>query len=130
MYIIKKLAVAALILLPLTQAAAADCSNARTQREMNQCATTAYKAADKALNAAYQQVLKQTSGEQKSLLQSAQKKWIGYRDADCLFQAFTSRDGTMNAMNTAACLQTKTEQRTRELKAMLNCPEGDVSCPL
>lgn len=119
-----------LILFPLTQAVAADCGNRHTQSEMNQCFTADYKEADKALNSTYQKALKLTSGEQRNLLQSAQKKWIGYRDADCKFQTYKSGDGSVSPMNTAICLQTKTEQRTKELESMLTCPEGDVSCPL
>ncbi len=119
-----------LMLFPLAQAVAADCGNAQTQSEINQCASADYKKADKELNNAYQKALKLTSGEQKNLLQSAQKKWISYRDADCKFQTYKSSDGTVSPMNTAICLQGKTEQRTKELQTMLNCPEGDVSCPL
>ncbi|QEW34564.1 DUF1311 domain-containing protein (plasmid) [Erwinia billingiae] len=114
----------------MTQTIAADCNDAGTQSEMNQCAAEDYKKMDKELNTAYQQTLKKTSGEQKKRLQSAQKKWISYRDADCSFQTYKSSDGTISPLNTARCLQVKTEQRTRELKNMLNCPEGDVSCPL
>ncbi|WP_131864677.1 lysozyme inhibitor LprI family protein [Biostraticola tofi] len=119
-----------LMLFPLAQAVAADCGNAQTQSEINQCASADYKKADKELNNAYQKALKLTLGEQKNLLQSAQKKWISYRDADCKFQTYKSSDGTVSPMNTAICRQAKTEQRTKELQTMLNCPEGDVSCPL
>ena len=117
------------VFFPLAQAAA-DCGDAQTQSEMNQCFYAEYGKADNALNKTYQKALKLTSGEQRNLLQSAQKRWISYRDADCKFQTYASRDGSVNPMNTAICLQTKTEQRTKELEDMLSCPEGDVSCPL
>lgn len=126
----KKMIAISLVLLPLTQALAADCGDAQTQSEMNQCFSADYKKADKELNNTYQKALKLTSGEQRNLLQSAQKKWISYRDADCKFQTYKSSGGSVNPMNTAICLQTKTEQRTKELESMLKCPEGDVSCPL
>lgn len=126
----KKMIIASVFLFTTTQANAIDCSNAQTQLEMNQCAYEDYKKSDKELNMTYQQVLKLISGEQKNLLQSAQKKWISYRDADCKFQTYKSSDGTVNRMNKSMCLQSKTEQRTKELKGMLNCPEGDISCPL
>lgn len=119
-----------LILFPLTPAVAANCGDAQTQSEMNRCFYADYNKADKALNSTYQKVIKLTSGEQRKLLQSAQKKWISYRDADCKFQTYKSSDGTVSPMNSAICLQTKTEQRTKELESMLKCPEGDVSCPL
>jgi uncharacterized protein YecT (DUF1311 family) len=126
----KKTIALSLVIFPLTQAVAASCGEAQIQSEMNQCFSADYKEADKALNSAYQKVQKLTSGEQRNLLQSSQKKWISYRDADCKFQTYKSSDGSVSPMNTAICLQAKTEQRTKELESMLNCPEGDVSCPL
>ncbi|WP_456310152.1 lysozyme inhibitor LprI family protein [Serratia proteamaculans] len=126
----KKLILASLLLWPVSQVSAADCDNAETQLEMNQCANADYKKADKELNSTYQQVLKSTSGEQTALFRKAQKKWIEYRDADCQFQTFASSEGSVNSMNIGLCLKAKTEQRTKELKDMLSCPEGDVSCPL
>ncbi|PIJ52049.1 hypothetical protein BL250_02045 [Erwinia sp. OLTSP20] len=126
----QKLMVAALLFLPLTPALAVDCDNASSQSEMNQCASEEYKKADDELNSVYKQTLKSTSGKQKTLLQQAQKKWISYRDADCHFQTFKSMGGSLWSMNVSGCLRDKTRQRTSELKNMLNCPEGDVSCPL
>ncbi|ALL39848.1 lysozyme inhibitor LprI family protein [Serratia marcescens] len=126
----KKVIAASLFLLPLFQTIAADCDNVQTQLDMNECAYADYKKADKELNTAYQKILKLTSGDQKTLLKSAQNKWVSYRDADCKFQTYKSSDGTVNPMNTAICLQDKTKQRTQELLSLLNCPEGDVSCPL
>ncbi len=126
----KKTIILSLVLFPLAQAVASNCGDAQTQSAMNQCFSADYKEADKALNSTYQKTLKLTSGEQRNLLQSSQKKWISYRDADCKFQTYKSSDGSVNPMNTAICLQTKTEQRTKELESMLKCPEGDVSCPL
>lgn len=126
----KKLILASLLLWPVSQVWAADCDNANTQLEMNQCASADYKKADKELNSTYQQVLKSTAGEQTALFRKAQRKWIEYRDADCQSQTFAWRDGSISSMNFGLCLKAKTEQRTKELKDMLNCPEGDVSCPL
>lgn len=126
----KKVILALFVTLPMASAFALDCNNAQTQLDMNQCASTEYKKADKELNDTYQQVLKATSGEQTNLLKKAQGKWNEYRDADCKFQTYSHRDGSINSMNVSHCLTSKTEQRTKELKEMLNCPEGDVSCAL
>lgn len=126
----KKIVAIVLSIFPIALASAADCNNVQTQFDMNQCALADYQKADKELNSIYQLVLKQTSGEKKHLLQYAQSKWINYRDADCTFQTFKFKDGSVNSMNAMVCLQAKTEQRTKELNGMLNCPEGDVTCPL
>lgn len=126
----KKMIVAAMFLLPVAQTSAADCNNAQTQGEMNQCAAEDYKKSDKELNLVYQRALEKTSGELKNLLKLAQKKWISYRDADCKFQTQNTLDGSVYQMNMGICLRKKTEQRTKEFKDMLNCSEGDVSCSL
>lgn len=122
--------IASFFWLPFIQASAADCNNAQTQGELNECAAIDYKKADKDLNSIYQQALKITTGEQQSLLKSAQRKWVIYRDADCKFQTQKTIDVSVYQMNVGICLKNKTEQRTKELKDMLKCPEGDVSCPL
>ncbi|HGM5308660.1 TPA: lysozyme inhibitor LprI family protein [Serratia marcescens] len=126
----KKMIAVSLFLFPFFQATAADCDNVQTQLDMNECAYADYKKADDELNMAYQKIVTQISGEQRNLLKTAQNKWIIYRDADCKFQSYKSSDGTVNPMNIAMCLQAKTKQRTQELLSVLNCPEGDVSCPL
>ncbi|OIX90573.1 lysozyme inhibitor LprI family protein [Pantoea sp. Ae16] len=126
----KKRIVVLLMMLPAAGAFAAECDNAMTQTEMNQCAATAYKTADAALNQIYQQVLRRTDSEQKALLQAAQRRWIGFRDADCDFTTSSSRGGSIHPMLVSQCLQQKTEQRTKELQGLLHCEEGDLSCPL
>lgn len=125
----KKFILGALLILPVASTMAADCSKAETQMEMNECAAGAYNVADKALNSSYRQVLKRMSGEQKTLLQTAQRRWIAWRDADCEFITSATRGGSIHPMLISQCLQNKTEQRTKELQSLLNCEEGDLSCP-
>ncbi|BES84425.1 hypothetical protein PEC302107_21620 [Pectobacterium araliae] len=127
----KKLAIAVFVLLPITQATAADCGNANTQLEMNQCAADEYKKVDGELNRLYQDVVKRmVLEEHTTLLRSAQRKWIAYRDADCEFQTFPTTGGSVHGMVYSQCLTQKTAERVKELKNMLSCKEGDLSCPL
>lgn len=109
---------------------AADCDKAETQLELNQCTSELYKEADKKLNQVYQEVLKRTSEKQTNLLKNSQNLWIKYRNIDCKFQSFKSQGGSVYPMVMISCLIQKTKDRTKELKAMLECPEGDATCPL
>ncbi|MBS0057056.1 lysozyme inhibitor LprI family protein [Yersinia sp. Marseille-Q3913] len=127
---LKKLMLTTLLLLPTSQVLALDCNNAMTQLDMNQCANSEYKKADTELNRTYKQVLAKTSVAQRALLKSAQLTWIKYRDADCTFQSSATEGGSVHPMIISACLTHKTEERTAQLKSFLNCPEGDLSCPL
>ncbi len=125
-----KMMLISLLTFPISQVFANDCKNAVTQLDMNQCASSNFKQADTELNRTYKQVLAKTSIEQRALLKSAQLTWIKYRDADCTFQSSATEGGSAHPMIISACLTHKTEERTAQLKSYLDCPEGDLSCPL
>ncbi|CQI87732.1 Uncharacterized protein conserved in bacteria [Yersinia rohdei] len=127
---IKKIILLSLLILPISQTFAVDCKNALTQKEMNQCANADYKKADTELNRIYKEILAKTSADIKPLLKSAQLTWIKFRDADCRFQSSATEGGSVHPMIISACLTHKTEERISQLKSYLNCPEGELSCPL
>ena len=101
------------------QALADDCANASTQAEMNTCAVTQYQTADKELNETYQNALKRAAPPQQELLKKAQTAWIAMRDADCALISSANQ-----------CLADKTAEREAFLASLLQCEEGDMSCPL
>ncbi|WP_085713125.1 MULTISPECIES: lysozyme inhibitor LprI family protein [unclassified Pseudomonas] len=112
--------------------AAVDCANASDQATMNQCAGQEYKAADKELNAVYQQITARLkdNAEGKKLLVSAQRAWIGFRDAECNFSASGVAGGSVYPLIYSNCLTSVTKVRTEALKQYLKCEEGDLSCPV
>ena len=121
-----------------TQAAAsgtpstADCSNASTQADMNECADKAFKASDAALNATYKQIEQRLKGsaDAKKLLITAQRAWLAFRDAECAFATSGSSGGSIYPMVYSMCLDTVTQARTKGLQTYLSCGEGDASCPV
>ncbi|AXJ06069.1 urease-associated protein [Pseudomonas fluorescens] len=112
--------------------AAADCANASDQATMNQCAAQENKAADKELNTVYQQITARLKDnpDGKKLLVSAQRAWIGFRDAECKFSASGVKGGSMYPMIHSSCITRVTKDRTEALKQYLKCEEGDVGCPV
>ncbi|AXI62562.1 urease-associated protein [Pseudomonas kribbensis] len=112
--------------------AAVDCANASDQATMNQCAGQEYKAADKELNAVYQQITARLkdNAEGKKLLVNAQRAWIGFRDAECNFSASGVAGGSVYPLIYSNCLTSVTKVRTEALKQYLKCEEGDLSCPV
>ena len=112
--------------------AAVDCANASDQATMNQCAGQEYKAADKELNAVYQQITARLkdNAEGKKLLVSAQRAWIGFRDAECNFSASGVAGGSVYPLIYSNCVTSVTKVRTEALKQYLKCEEGDLSCPV
>ncbi|MGE1174695.1 lysozyme inhibitor LprI family protein [Pseudomonas sp. BW7P1] len=112
--------------------AAVDCANASDQSTMNQCAGQEYKAADKELNAVYQQITTRLkdNAESRKLLVSAQRAWIGFRDAECTFSASGVAGGSVYPLIYSNCMTSVTKVRTEALKQYLKCEEGDLSCPV
>jgi uncharacterized protein YecT (DUF1311 family) len=113
-------------------AGATDCAHATTQAAMNACAAQAYSASDVALNAAYRQIMARLRDNEASrhLLQTAQRAWIGYRDAACAFAASASDGGSVHGMIVTQCVDDLTRVRVKALQAYLHCAEGDLSCPV
>lgn len=126
----KGLLLGAGILLLSCNALADNCDNAQTQAEMNTCAANQLKEADGKLNNAYGTAMKRAPEATKVLLKTAQQKWIALRDADCALISSGTEGGSIQPMIHAQCLTDKTVERTAWLESLLNCEEGDVSCPL
>ena len=91
--------------------------HAQTQMEMNADAYDAYMKADKELNLVYKQVMSVLNEQEKVNLKNAQKKWIARKESSCKKEA--SDGGSMASMILHNCLEEKTIQRTKELRAML-----------
>ncbi|MEW5560108.1 lysozyme inhibitor LprI family protein [Enterobacter asburiae] len=113
-----------------TAALADDCGNAGNQIDINTCAANQLKAADGRLNNAYGTAMKRAPQATKALLKTAQQKWIALRDADCALISSGTEGGSIQPMIHAQCLTDKTVERTAWLESLLNCEEGDLSCPL
>jgi uncharacterized protein YecT (DUF1311 family) len=110
-------------------AAAASPAPAQTQTDMNASAGQAAKAADQALNAQYKATTAKLSVPSRTLLRNAQRSWIGFRDQQCKFEASGVQGGSAYPMVLSGCLKRLTDDRTRQLKALGQCQEGDLSCP-
>jgi uncharacterized protein YecT (DUF1311 family) len=98
-----------------------------TQHDMNVVAAQGHRAADEALNNVYGQLMAQASSGGRTRLRAAQRAWIRFRDLDCAARA-GSRGGSFYPASLARCLEAATEDRTKTLRAELDCPEGDMSC--
>ena len=96
-----------------------ECDDARTQSDMNLCATDRYQAADAEMNRAYAQLRAAIDAEERSALLDAQRAWLRFRDAHCAFEAAGFRGGSMQPMIEANCLAAVTRDRTKQLKDAL-----------
>jgi len=126
----KRAFIAGAALLLSTSALADECANASTQVEMNTCAAQQYQAADKTLNQTYQTALQRAAAPQRDLLKKAQQAWIALRDADCALIGSGTEGGSVQPMIVNQCLADKTHEREAWLASLMQCEEGDLSCPL
>ena len=123
------LAVATFLAFGAGVAAAAECAD---QAGLDQCADVDFKQADHALNAAYDQILGRlkTDDRLRQALVAAEKAWIAFRDAECIFRADPSQEGSIWPMEHLIGLKDETEARTKALSGYLRCEEGDLRCPV
>jgi len=72
---------------------------------------------DKRMTIAYQEALKHAaSPQQHDQLRAAQRLWIQYRDANCLYYGLG--EGTIARVDAAECVRSMTEARARELEGL------------
>jgi uncharacterized protein YecT (DUF1311 family) len=114
---------AALILMALSPAAfagdagdpAQSCDGSTT--EMVDCLQAKAARWDKRMTIAYQEALKNaTSPQQHDQLRAAQRLWIQYRDANCLYYGLG--EGTIARIDAGECIGSMTEVRARELEGL------------
>lgn len=121
---------ACLVLLAAAPAARAeDCDRSDdSQSMMNICADADYQAADAKLNATYKDLVGRNDEASKKLLQTAQRAWISFRDAECAYSTADSQGGSIHPMEVSQCLTELTNERTKQLTSGPNCQEGDPNC--
>ncbi|SDS85870.1 lysozyme inhibitor LprI family protein [Bradyrhizobium canariense] len=82
--------------------------------EMVDCLKAKTAEWDKRMNIAYQQALKDAVPQQREQLRAAQRLWIQYRDASCLYYGLG--EGTIARIGAGECVRSLTEARARELE--------------
>ena len=86
------------------------------------------KAADAKLNQAYKDLVGRNDAKTNKLLQTAQRAWIAFRDAECAYTTADSEGGSIHPMEVSQCLTGLTNDRIKQLTTGANCEEGDASC--
>lgn len=71
---------------------------------------------DKRMTIAYQQAIKDAGEKQREQLRSAQRLWIQYRDANCLYYGLG--EGTIARIDAGECMRNMTKARAEELEGL------------
>ena len=106
------------VLIPTARAgdkgdAGAGCDGVSTPEIVN-CVGVETAKWDKRMNAAYQKVLKDDEPKRQEQLRTAQRLWVQFRDANCLY--FDMGEGTIARIDAAECMRNMTEARAHELE--------------
>jgi uncharacterized protein YecT (DUF1311 family) len=124
------IAIVALALLAAGQPAdTIDCDDARNQAEMNECAARDFEAADAELNRVWREALDnardldrepEANGDERpsyqNTLRDAQRAWLAFRDAQCTWEGYEARGGSMETMLYEMCRANLTRERTGQLR--------------
>lgn len=86
---------------------------------MIDCSAAENKRQDARLNKAYKEVMAQLSPVRKKELQTVQRVWIKYRDANCDFYADPD-GGTLGIVNANSCFLQETASRANELEGFMD----------
>jgi uncharacterized protein YecT (DUF1311 family) len=93
------------------------CGEKTSTPEVVECVRAKTSIADQRLNAAYKALQAQVDNAQSQPLLTAQRLWVQYRDANCVF--YGTQDGSIRQVQAAECMRPMTEDRASELeKAM------------
>ena len=82
--------------------------------QMAECLSAQTAQWDKKMNAAYQALMKTLEPKQREQLRAAQRLWIQYRDANCLY--YRLGEGSIAVVDAGSCMLRLTKERTLELE--------------
>ena len=115
-----------------------NCKSPVTQADMDTCSYKDAQAADAAMVSEYK-IAKVILGNMdrdidrkydkrpsySAALLTSQRAWLAFRKAECEIEAEAARGGSMEPMLANLCYQEVTEERTKQLRAMLQSYSGD-----
>ncbi len=123
---------AAVLIATALPASTEDCDNAADQAAINACAAAEQAEAQTALDALYVDLEARLLGDEAklALMNAAREAGTAFREAECAFAASGVEGGSMQPAIHAGCMADLLTQRAAQLRTYLECPEGDLSCPV
>jgi uncharacterized protein YecT (DUF1311 family) len=122
----------ALMLAAPLAAQAEGCDEAADQAAINECAAKGQADAQAELDRLYVDLDARLMGEQEKLdlMNAAREAGTAFREAECAFASSGVEGGSMHPAIHATCMADMLKARAEQLKSYLDCPEGDLSCPV
>jgi uncharacterized protein YecT (DUF1311 family) len=96
--------------------ARAQCDDAKTTLQINECFAKELKKADAELNTVYHSTIKKLGPADTVLLRKTQRAWLAYRDAQCEADRALWDEGTGGPAAFMSCRLELAHQRTAEMR--------------
>lgn len=119
-------------LMMILAVAASNCGDKPSQAAMTMCQAQVSERADAEMNWVWKQVYAQmqrsdreeptTTGSDPGFapaLLASQRAWLTYRDAECRIESYEWRGGSMQPFTYNQCTTSLTQERTRQLRAII-----------
>lgn len=110
-----------------------DCSKAQTQTELNECACKQFQTSEAEMNRVYRELLSSRAKDSLVVakLKNAQRAWLAFRNAqlELLYPETANPKLTYgSAFPMCHCMAKRemTEERTKQLRQLLQNKDGDV----
>ena len=94
----------------------AQCENAKSTLQINECLTKELKKADAEVGRLYDLTMKKLQPDDAALLRKAQRAWLAYRDAHCEAEYALWGGGTGGPAARMSCKLELTRERTVEIQ--------------
>lgn len=111
-----KLLIASILLVSSFASFAEDCTDLTATNEIKQCLGKELDAQDANLNKQYKLCMAKLDKVAQDKLRNAQRAWIAFRDAECLYQSDEMRGGSYELVIDLGCRSSKTKERAETLK--------------
>lgn len=106
------------------------CARTRTQVDLDACVAADRHRAEarlEVISGAYRARLPHDDARRR--FDEVQQAWMRYREASCGFETSGVEGGSAHGAVLSGCLAEVTRELTRRVRALLDCREGDLSCP-
>lgn len=109
--------------------ASCDCDKSRDEHELSLCLAAKRDDSEKQLNKLYLSLVNRLSLDGKTRLRNAQRAWLRFRDAECLYIVEGPSLGVGSSWNSYhnQCVKEVTDRRIEDLERHVACTQND--CP-
>ena len=93
-----------------------ECSNYMSYEQISSCYSALYRKTDQELNSQYSELSESLDSGSKNYLVAAQRLWVKFRDADCMFYEPRKENDDLVSSSRSICLTRRTLDRLEQIE--------------